>query len=373
MKAFRRSSSLLLAGLALVASPAAAFDLADGKLDLGVSGDAAYGRTDGNTFDVGDEEGRYDNTILGISVIGHVGDHLTIGSRIDFEGGEGAEAEVDWAFAEWKVSDRLRFRAGKAKHPFGNMGEIKEEGILRLFFSNPVVIYGPAEIVGDGYTGAGLTGFLRVSDRWSLTYDLYGGELDTEENDALPAALDPALAPGALEEDEGRELIGARLSVETPIPGLVARLSGFTLTEEADDPGEEDSRRSAVALSGEYLGESLTVRAEYAFVTETDDYTTNAAYVEGAWKFRSGVELAARVQGSWTELEGFSGSSPFLRHQEASVGVNYWFDPDFVVRASYHFVDGNRFAVTTWDGVSPATRPVEETTHLFVVGAQFAL
>ena len=88
---------LLVAALALLAAPAAAYDLADGKLDIGVSGEAAYGRTNGNVYGAGSEEGRYDNTGLGVSFIGHVNDRLTIGARFDFEGGEGSEVGIDWA------------------------------------------------------------------------------------------------------------------------------------------------------------------------------------------------------------------------------------------------------------------------------------
>src|SRR5512140_743392 len=191
MNVIRRSTSSLFVALALFATPAAAFDLADSKLDITVSGESAYGRTNGNTYLQGDEEGRYDNSVLGLSIIGHPTDRLTIGSRIDIEEGDEGAAEIDWIFAEWKVNDKFRFRVGKSKHPFGNYGEIKEEGILRPFYNAPTVLYGPAEIVGDGYTGLGITGFARLSDAWALTYDVYGGELHTAENDSLPAALDP--------------------------------------------------------------------------------------------------------------------------------------------------------------------------------------
>ena len=42
--------------------------------------------------------------------------------------------------------------------------------------------------VGDGYTGVGVTGFRHLGEKWALTYDLYGGELDTEELETVDAA-----------------------------------------------------------------------------------------------------------------------------------------------------------------------------------------
>lgn len=356
-----RVKTLLLPALALLAQPVAAFDLADGKLDIGVSGEAAYGRTAGNTYSVGNEDGQYDNTVLGIHFVGHLTDRLTIAARIDLEGGEEMAAEIDWAFAEWKVSDALRFRAGKGKHPFGNYGETIEEGTLRPFFTPPTVIYGPSEFVADGYTGVGITGFRRLGEGWTLSYDLYGGELDVDEINTLDLALDPTLPP-ATEEDETRDAIGGRISFETPIQGLTARLSAYTgVTED----GAEVGRRTAVALSAEYLGEELQLRAEFAMLTEPD-LTTNAAYVEAAWQFKSGFQVAGRLEGSWSDLEGASG--PYLRHREAALGLNYWFTPDFVIKASAHLVDGNRFAYAPVTGAVP-----DETTQLYVLGAQFSL
>jgi hypothetical protein len=371
MNVFRHGTPSLLAALALFATPAAAFDLADGKLDIGVAGEAAYGRTNGNTYSVGNEEGQYDNTKLGIIIMGHLSDRLSVASRIDLEGGEGTEAQIDWAFAEWKVSDALRFRAGKAKHPFGNYGETIEDGTLRPFFKPPTVMYGPAEMVGEGYTGVGLTGFKRLGDDWTLAWDLYGGEVDVAEFNSIELAFDPSLVPET-DEDETREAIGGRISLETPIQGLTARVSAYSGAAPAAE-GAAATRRTVAALSGEYLSEALSLRAEYALLVEKD-VTTNAGYVEAAWMFKSGLQVAGRVEGSWSSVEGISSSSDLLRHQEAAVGVNYWFAPDFVIKAEAHLIDGNRFAYAPWDGVAPVTRPTPDvTTQLYLIGAQFSL
>ena len=129
---------------------------------------------------------------------------------------------------------------------------------------------------------------------------------------------------------------------------------------------------NAVAVSGDFTGEALTVRAEYALLLEVPELRTQAAYVEAAWMLGGGFQIAGRVEGSWTRLDGFGTDSPYLRHREAALGVNYWFAPELVVKASYHFVDGARFAFEPWDGTG--TRPSPEAhTQLFVLGAQFAL
>jgi hypothetical protein len=375
-----RLSPLLLPALAILAGPASALEVSDGKLNIGAFGSVGYGRTDDNTYGPGNEDGQYDNTVFALSVVGHATDRLMVAGQIHLAG---EAAEIDWAFAEWKVNDRVKLRLGKAKHPFGNYGETLDVGTLRPFFELPTVVYGPSHIVADGYTGAGLAGFHRINEGWSLGYDLYAGELHLVSYHATDqlaqtedAALDPALwvAPGELEPGETRDVIGGRLTVNTPVEGLVARLSAYTGSETHGATGD-DVRHSAYAVSGEYLGESLSLRAEYALLTEVPEITTNATYLEAAWMFANGLQLSGRLEGSWSKPDDFNGSSALLRHNEAAIGLNYWFSPDLVVKTSYHFVDGNRFAYLPWpDGVAPATLPkLEQTTHLFVVGAQFSL
>ena len=58
-------------------------------------------------------------------------------------------------------------------------------------------------------------------------------------------------------------------------------------------------------------------------------------------------------------------------HKEWAIGLNYWFNYNFVIKLSYHKVDGNIFAVpeTVTEIVQDG---FEEETHLFVLGTQFS-
>jgi hypothetical protein len=369
-----RRTLLLLAPLALLPTLTPAYELDDGRLELRVTGQVGYGRTDHNSTFSASKEGNYDNSILAMSVAAQLSDRLRVVGRFDIEN-EGAE--IDWAFAEWKVSDALRFRAGMGKHAFGNYGEILEEGTLRPFFDAPQSIYGPANIAGEGYTGLGITGFHRFG-RWGFLYDLYGGELDVETSNALLRIGNPLLDPTEDLVIQTRDMVGARLTLETPLDGLAFRLSAYSGLEEEYGALAHETRHSAGAASFEFLGESLSLRAEYAHLIEKDFAKAEAMYAEAAWKFAVGVQLAARVEGNWTKLEGFTGSSRNLRHEEAAVGLNYWFSPDFVLKTSFHLIDGNRFTYAPFDeGFDPAAggAPPEprKTTQLIFVGAQFSL
>jgi len=58
-------------------------------------------------------------------------------------------------------------------------------------------------------------------------------------------------------------------------------------------------------------------------------------------------------------------------HEEWAVGLNYWFIYNFVLKASYHYITGNRFAISS-DLQEILDEGIEENTQLFIFGAQFS-
>jgi len=322
-------------------------------------GTSSFGKTDQNEYSVGDPEGSYDHGEMSFVVLAHPMDRLSVSTNAALEQSEdGFEAELDYAFAEWRFSDRFRLRAGRVKQPFGLYTEIFDVGTLRPFVTLPEGIYGPAGFVAEGFDGLSLTGRLHGGDRWAFAYDVYGGSIQFGESQARLEEGEE----GGLEEaaERVRNLIGARLNAETPVTGLVVGVSGYT--------GQEDeSRHSAAALHLEYLGGAWSVRTELAHVTEDEDVSANAFYVEVARRFGH-WQVAVRHDRSDGSEEEDSPPSPdtLRRHRDTSVGLNYWFAPHFVIKVSGHRVDGNRFAHAA-DEDLPTPR-----TNMVVVGAQFS-
>ena len=76
----------------------------------------------------------------------------------DSDANTNQDVELDYAFAEWFVSDALKIRMGRVKHPFGLYGEIFDVGTLRPFYLLPQSIYGPNGFTAKAYNGVGLTG-----------------------------------------------------------------------------------------------------------------------------------------------------------------------------------------------------------------------
>lgn len=351
---------------AALARHAAAAELSQGKLFLNGYGGAAYGRTQHNEYGFANEEGEYDSRFALALVSRHL-ENIVLGASVEFTG-EG-EMDVDWAFLEWRISDLFRLRAGQAKHAFGLYAETRDVGTVRPFYSLPASVYGPVGLTAESYVGLGATGQVRSGRGWGLDYDVYAGDLRVEVFD-----MDEVLLPGAppVPPEESfahlHDMLGGRVGLATPVPGLGFRFSAYRARrEEVRAAGEESVTLVAFGPAVEYLTDRTSVRAEYYRLTHGDE-TTDTGYLEAAQYLGEHVQVAARVEALQAKVEGIPDST-FLRHREAAVGLNYWVNPDVVFKGSFHLVDGNRLVLP--ELVGPAETP-EERTWMLMLGSQFS-
>jgi hypothetical protein len=396
--------------------------IGDGLLSISGFGRWGYGNTDGNAYILGRDAGKGDNIGMALNIFAKPMDRVAVSTQFFYDA---SKINIDWAFAEYRIEDWLRLRAGQVKMPFAAYMESKDVGTLRPFYNLPVSIYSFSDVAAESYFGAGLTGFVPPMAGWELSYDLFFGQIWLESNDrfrSAPTALNLAAAgqtqyanPG-----QGRQTIftrvdntvGGRLTVQTPVEGLKVYLSGYNgvvadlgSQVQGADP---DSNVHAAGLSVEYIRDRYEVRAEGFRKRDMKDgfrQFITTGYVEGAVRLPYGFQLAARAESATYELRkdsfpvySYTGTPPTLnqvgtytipnslrRHLEYALGLNYWLSPDFVIKTSYHWIDGNRFAIpeyawnnyTTDPGTVPAAQSLSNVdydakTRMFVVGAQFA-
>lgn len=342
------------------------------KVELHGFGSWAYGRTNENFFESGTPGGNWRNANLSLNATATLTDRLTVVSQVFFsETRDETNVELDFAFAEWRFDDALRFRAGKIKLPFGLYSEIFDVGTLRPFLALPQGIYGPIGFMGEAYHGIGFTGTYPFGNEWEIFYDLYGGGIVEEEFHAPEEFFTPgsALTGDGFEEETTKDVVGGRLRLETPMEGLSLGVSGLQ--------GVEDSRRRWVVNPFvEYLGGGWSIRSEFAHETISDDLKANGFYAELAYWFTEHWQGALQYDRLTTELIGINTSSaPSLRdHNEVAAGLNYWFTSAFVLKTSYHYIRGNRFATPEPADLSASVSSgsLKKNTHLVQFGAQFS-
>lgn len=137
-----------------------------------------------------------------------------------------------------------------------------------------------------------------------------------------------------------RDVIGARLVVETPVEGLSFGVS----TYRGED---EDEGLTVEARAGQlhYAHGAWDVRAElidqHLFSGAVDQ---EGHYLEVARRLGAHWQLAARHEVlEITTAGGELAGDPRLEHEDQAFGVSYWVSPNLVFRASLHRVEGLRF------------------------------
>jgi hypothetical protein len=354
--------ALALASMAGIAAPSVRAQALPSQIDLHGFGSWSYRRTNTNNYLGGLPEGSYRNGNLNLNLAAAVEAHLTIHGQVDFsQDAADDHVDIDYVFAEWRFSDELQLRVGKMQLPFGIYTEIFDVGTVRPFLTLPQAIYGPTGFISEGVAGAGIRGVVGAGRNWEVQYDVYGGGLDVRH-------IEPEALEGLEEGEVVRDALGGRINVRTPILGL--RFGGSAYTG-IITPDDTKLRKTIAGVHAEYLSDRWWIRSEVVHEEETGGVErANAFYVEAARFLTARWQLAALYDRLTASLpDNPEPPHPeFLRHRELGFGLNYWFTPEFVLKGSYSFVSGNRFAF------QPVADPaqVESKTRLLQLGAEFS-
>ncbi|RKH52246.1 hypothetical protein D7Y23_07615 [Corallococcus sp. AB050B] len=362
---------LLCLGVLLVSGTASGMSLADGKFFIHGYSHLSTGKTWENVYLAGNEDVGLQDLGTTLLVRALPAERLVINTQFSFEKapGQSLEPEVDYAFAEYSFSDAFRLRAGRNQLPLALYSEIYDVGTLRPFNALPQGTYGPTTIGVENYDGLGLTGRINLPGEWMVEYDAYGGFLDLKQ----PLVQDCDEAEGGVCIIES-QLLGGRLALWAPLEGLRFTASGFVSRDPAKAAEGSHDVLGVVGAGAEYLGESLWLRAEF-FNLFSEQSKARTGYVEAAYFVTPHWQVAGRVEGSRTWASNTVVPPElltYLRHREAAVGVNYWFNPHLVFKVSFHNVIGNRFAMPeATDDLAALLHP-EPHTRLLSLGTQFS-
>ena len=369
---------VFLTAALLYAQPSAA----ESAVQVHGFGGWGYGHTwNENIYQIGKEDGAYENSNFALNLSASPYEKLSANVQALWKtSGAGLQTQLDYVFAEWAFNWMFKFRVGKVKSPFGIYSEIFDVGVLRPFYMLPQSVYGTPGYATNSYLGLGCTGLYPLPAGWGITYDLYGGKYLLQEY-----YTDDPLQSGDIVKVEPmvNDMVGARLAVSTPVEGLSFGVSSYQGETEVFMDGvvpgymEElvSGRRANLLVSAEYLAEAFTARAEYLqnFTIEGEDVLDmNAFYVEVSYMVLEKIQVAGLVDRQVRKMElGLPVEFP-EDHMEYAVGVNYWFNPNFVLKLSCHLVEGNLFALPKSYIVNILADTLDDTTMLWVFGTQFS-
>jgi hypothetical protein len=119
----------------------------------------------------------------------------------------------------------------------------------------------------------------------------------------------------------------------------------------------------------------LTLESEIAHSVEIGDEIATGGYALAAYRVTPEWQVAAQYGNHTSRFAGASVSAaPSLQfHREGAFAVSRWMSRDFVLKAEYHRVSGNRLAMPNPEDLVAiiAAKDLRLTTHLVQFGAQF--
>jgi hypothetical protein len=371
----RYACCLIALGFIGSATPARAQETAD-RVVLHGFGSWAYGKTTWNNLYLGGRpEGDFRHVSMAVNAAAKVDDKFTVHAQAEIQSDDdGTQTTLSYAFAEYRFSDRIAFRIGQVKHPFGLYTEVFTVGTLRPFLDLPQGFYGPVGFAGQAYRGVGITGTAEVG-AWTVSYDVFGGGIDLEKF-PVPEffyhgeSLEDVSSEVELEST--RNVVGGRVVLRTPVQGLSFGASSYTgiLNEPAAN------RRTVVAGQLDYRSNRFTLESEIGYQNQVNDERATGGYVQMAYRLTPAWQVAIQYDYVKNTFFGVDpAAAPSLqRHEEGAVAVSYWFSRALVLKAEYHRVSGNRFALPEPEQlvIDLAAGLLRTTTNLVQFGGQFS-
>jgi hypothetical protein len=158
-------------------------------------------------------------------------DRLRIGVQIFAQsvGDYGSDSlELDWAFADYRLTDNLGVEVGRFKIPHGLYNETRDLDISRIEVFLPMSVYSTR--LRDVYlavNGAEVYGTVPARALGSFDGVFYVGGQNFENNGAVAKEVENAGAFSSVDSINLQRMVGGALTWNTPIDGLRLRASGF--------------------------------------------------------------------------------------------------------------------------------------------------
>jgi hypothetical protein len=222
----------LLAVTAILAAAVAAHAQSLEDLNIQIHGYATQGflyTTQNNIFTTNSSDGSPAWTEAVVNVTAQPQPKLRFGvqARYFLLGNFGNQVTLDWASADYKVNDKIGFRFGKVKTPWGLFNEIQDIDPAYSWALLPMGIYplNDREAYLAHYGGI-VYGTIGLKRAGKFEYRAFGGEGLYPSNDGY--YVNQAEAGYALPNNIHGPLYGGALHWKTPIKGLMVGASDLT-------------------------------------------------------------------------------------------------------------------------------------------------
>ncbi|SHG99031.1 porin [Massilia sp. CF038] len=186
-------------------------------------------------------------------------------------------AELAWAFAKFKATDKLDIRVGRMGLPVYMISDFRNVGYANTMLRPPAEVY--RQVTADSFDGADLV-YQDTFGETTVTAQFGVGRTTSKTPNNVNVVFKPLTAlhivaeHGPMSFRFGRADADFSIENNTTLNGLVATLRQVGLTQAANDIAAQDVRGSFTSLGYTLDYKNVLVQAEYA-VRKTDTRTVH--------------------------------------------------------------------------------------------------
>jgi hypothetical protein len=322
---FRSAAAALIAAIFIwgSAGSAQAFEGLEDRFDVHGYAHQTFllSNENSNHFLGADHHGSFENNALALLLSFKSTEDLTIWAQLYAD--NESKFRLDWAFADYRLTDWLRVRGGQIKTPLGLLNEIRDVKYLHVSALEPYIYQESAGIMFESFRGASAL----------LEHELVGGALHLDLFGGTPVFFE---GQEALEKHYG--LIGGRLQYETPINGLIlgGTIAHCRETETANNT-EVNGTKTIVGGSLEYTYAGLKLSSEY-FQVQGVNPKAYGYYAEAGYTFFD--QLTPFVRYDYVTTNRDDKANPLYYQDSIGFGVGYRFNKFAAIKMEDHIVTG---------------------------------
>jgi hypothetical protein len=374
----------------------------DDNISIYGFGSWAFAKTDGNQYFWSNEDGTMDYYDFALNINATVSSKFRVNAQFytnSYYGGD--SVDIDFAFAEYAFSDAFKLRAGKVKQAFGIYGDIKRVGTIRPFFTLPTSAYDHDYFVSPGITGVAIAGTFVMQNGWAAQYDFHYGASEGNFNirsiglvagyyyGTIPFQGNAEDVPvTSFIELESNDNAGGRLAVETPISGL-SLIGSFatnhtigTIRDTSITAYDTDTFTYATSVVYDAFPFSFNLEYLYAdFEGIKMDY--NLVWLELGYMLTESTQIVGRFENAdgqsyakqsqlITDFRAMFENDILKDHKEYAIGLNYFFNSNFVLRASIHKTEGLLWAAPPRGLASFIDEEINPDTLNLIIGVNYS-
>ncbi len=291
----------------------------------------AYARSNGNQIVGITEDGTADYRAAALQIRADITDkdafviqlsheRLGVSPAMDLK----RDVELDWIFYQ-RIFGESAVKIGRVQIPFGMYNEVRDVGTILPFFRPSLDFYGEGTFNTETVDGIVLSHTFGPWGSWSLDGDLYYGSFHFIATDTEYFL------------SEAKGLRGFELWLQTPLPNL--RIGAGAMHFDFHDTRGSSNLDSPwsvyhIGLTAAFGG--FVMNAESAYWDE-GPWTFKTVYAQLGYSVTDRITLNGQIEASEFKIENFFDGD---YNREKTLGVNYAFRPDLVLKVEHHWNTG---------------------------------